>query len=224
MKKLIVVLAIAIVLVGAVFATTNNSTEAQVADGTAAIDVKCVILEAVPVFQLKIASPATVIGAAADAVDTDTTPTATLVSDLTAGNVTVNFEINQIAKANLKAKYSITASASRLELTKFANDEDAPASLVSTQYFMILNSSSQEVASINPAISKDATTNALTGIGLVDTTGALEVEYDGQAQVGTDASADSPLTLGTFSVTWKQNSTAVAGEYHATVSIQVTSI
>ena len=78
MKKLITILTIMIVLVGAVFATP--SAKAQEADGNAYIDILATILEDAPRFELTVKSGASADSGSdgIDAVDaTDTSSTST---------------------------------------------------------------------------------------------------------------------------------------------------
>ena len=135
MKKLITILAIMTVLVGAAFAAP--SAKAQEADGTALIDVIATILEESPRFELAVKTGATAVTGGAnandgiDAVDpTDRTIDYTELSSTVAASLatgteaTVVFSINQIASARSNATYDLTVTASDLELIQYSDGTD----------------------------------------------------------------------------------------------------
>lgn len=243
MKKLIAILAVMIVIAGVAFAA--NSSEAQTADGTAQIKVKAAVPEAIPQFQLAVKANDAAVSAvvydnvemgswstgenptlsagAVNAASTDLT--ADSVKKLTgnggetAADVTVQFVINQVAKANLKANYKITVSATNLFLTKYSNGTTPEATYThkSTEQF--------EVDDDTPDVTASETikTDNIDAITFTGTTGnTLYLQYTGNAQV--DATTTNVVELGSFDVKWKKNTTAVAGDYEATVQIVVESV
>ena len=245
MKKLIAILVVMIAIVGAVFAT--NSNDAKTADGTAQIKVQATVTEAVPQFQLAVKTGDTAVGTIAKdaveygswttgenptlnagAVDAATTKlTTTSINKLTgnggetAADVTVQFVINQVAKANLKANYKITVTATNLKLTKYS-DGTVPANNYahkSTEQFVVDDGTPTVTASSTVKIDN---IDAITFDGTTGTDNILKLQYTGNAQV--DASTASAVELGHFDVKWQKNETAVAGDYEATVEIVVESV
>ena len=245
MKKLIAILVVMIVLVGAVFADTANTAEAQRANGKAQIIVNATVTELIPQFQLAIKSDeADVSPIKADNVELgtvsnnavsqgavnaeQTTMAAASVNtltgkDTTAANVTVSFVINQVAKANLKANYSITVKASNLNLIEYSDKTAVPSTgytLKPTEYFEVLD----DTPEVTPANTTAIQVSDIDAIKFAGTSAnVLQLQYTGNVQVDANKT-DKILKLGSFDVTWKPNETAVAGEYQATVEIEVKSV
>ena len=248
MKKVITILAILVVLVGAVFAADpTNSNDARTADGTATMTVKALVTEAIPQFRLMVSAnqPATDASATigygeyaeikdeqtgevtgydytkltSDKATAETALTKTAVNTLTgnggatAANVKVKFDIDQVAKANLKAVYEITVEATRLELKSYLDGAAAPASgaLTDKQYFAVADST--------PDVAAGA---GATGITLANSGNKLTVTYLGTQQVNADDSTNA-VKLGNFQVEWVKNEAAVAGNYEGTVVMTVAS-
>ena len=246
MKKLITILTIMIVLVGAVFAVTNNSNDAQTADGTAQIEITAKVTEQIPQFQLAIASAEADVSDATVSDDVEfgswsnATPSvlsagtinaesSALTADavkaltgngVTAADVTVSFVINQIAKANLKANYKITVTAGNLNLVEYSDGTAVPTTnytLKSTEYFEVDDDTPTVTASNTVVVDS---INAITFTNTTGTDNVLHLQYTGNAQVDGSSTA---VQLGSFNVKWKKNETAVAGDYKATVQIVVLS-
>ena len=244
MKKLIAILTIAIVLVGAVFAA--NSPDAKTANGSTEIVVTAKIKEDIPQFQLAIKSgnietPKAAAIAAGTVGDDGTTVTAANMTSTKAaltddaitalgtanGSVTIGFAINQIAPANLKASYTITVTATDLLLKKHSDGTVISSGQTSTQKFLVDNTENTTTGA-TPAVTANST--AVSGLKKTAGTGTnahkLTVEYEGTAKVdaGDGATGNAAVVeLGTFSVKWLANTTAVAGDYEAEVKIEVTS-
>ena len=262
MKKLITVLAILVVLVGAVFAA--NSNEAKKAEGTAKININAKVPETIPQFSLAIgsaegdASAASAVVQKGQWVDDETKPIYAIENDPTsqrigyekkyeavtvysaangniasselseaavkaltgngaaAGDITVSFAISQVGKANLKGGYEISVTATDLDLVTFSDGtpRGTTALIPATQRFVVDGKTAETDTTMAPAVSSVAA-SVVDGRALSD--GAkLTVTYDGSAQV-------AEAEIGTFNVTWKSNTSAVAGDYQATVVMTVAS-
>ena len=240
MKKLITILTIMIVLVGAVFAA--NTPEAERANGTAQIDVTAKIPESVPQFQLAVKSGdiasesddvalGTVTSSGSGENITYTTTAASLTSVKAAltddaitelgkasSSVTIGFAINQIADANLKAAYEITVVATDLLLKKYSDGTAFSGTQTSTQKFPLEATANTKMGAAPTVTATSASVQ--TGLTLTAAANKLSVGYTGAAKI---AATDPILELGTFSVKWMSNATAVAGDYEANVTITVTS-
>jgi hypothetical protein len=224
MKKLITVLAILVVLVGAVFAA--NSEDAAAAAGTSKIQVSAKIKEAVPVFQLATNDSTDLTADKTATKETAEKPTASVVETvardtLAAGSdLTISFKLNQVAKANLKANYTIEVSADPLLLT--TNSDGTPFSGTQSDVQKFLCDTPAPAISAHADYKASDAENAAVVLDLgVDTSASnkLTLEYTGKGQL--NATTTAPVELGTFDVKWKGNANAVAGTYTADVTMLV---
>lgn len=215
MKKLIVILVIAIVVAGAVFAV-------ETAAGSARIDVTTCIKPREPQFRL------TVTNTSADkdkytlgnpvfsnvVLDGLVSGKATIKDDelkTTGTNVTVSFAIGQISEALTYSKYYFTVVASDLTLQEDANNTAAHiAELGATEKTISVD------AGGTPTITA-ATIEHVTAGGTGTTT--ISQKYNGTR---INASEDSIVSVGTFEVTWLGNTAAVPGTYAGNVTLSVT--
>ena len=227
MKKLITILVIMIVLVGAVFAAP--SAKAQEANGTALIDVIATILEESPRFELAVKSGATpVSGGANDGIDAVSSDTTIDYSELSAADAaalavdtdaTVVFSINQIASARSNATYDLTVTAGDLELIEYSDGSDAPASasLKANEKFTVKTASTTlEVGSAGASI-KGAVLTSVEMASVAVSGSVLTVDYHGVVAASTDAKKE----LGKYTVVWNHNADAVSGKYQAAVTLTV---
>ena len=214
MKKLIAILTIAIVLVGAVFAGANDLS------GAATITVTTCVARSLPEFKLAASSSAistTVPSIADDLTDpadgslggTEFDATGT---DISVDNLLVYFGIYQTNQANVREEYTLTASATPLYRMNTAGTaketEEGKAHSIPVATFS--NTTEAEVA------------DTVTGHNLIALSAAghvLTVEYTGK--VGTD---DTDLLLGTFSVQWNKDVEAPEGTYKADVVLTIATI
>lgn len=228
MKKLIAILTIAIVLVGAVFATP--STKAQEANGNAYIDILATILEDAPRFELAVKSGATAVANANPANDgidaVDASDTTIDYSELSAadaakladgtGTATVVFSINQIASARTNANYELTVTAGDLELIEYSNGTAKSGALADNEVFSVKTKTlavGSAGASIKGAVLTEVEMASVSVSGLV-----LTVDYHGVVA----AAANNKKELGTFTVEWEKNEDAVSGKYQAAITLNVT--
>ena len=205
MKKLITILAILTVLVGAIFADPANHT----------IKLTVTIAEDVPSYILKATAGATTASAAAgetvETALTDANRTALLGAS---GTADVAFAVQQVTNSRTLAGYTMTINASNLVLVSTTD-----GSIDRTFDQAVANATANEkftVVSAAPNITKGSETNiAYTGSG----TSSLHVKYDGVQVV---ASAQSPVSIGTFTVQYNANASAKPGNYVASVKLTVT--
>lgn len=239
MKKLITILTIMIVLVGAVFAA--NTPEAQRANGTAAIDITAKVPEAVPQFQLIITSSSDVVGEAnadinlgtvnqgqvtpGEAASDEAALSLASVKALTgngvaAADVEVAFAINQITNANLKAAYDITITATNMDIVKLSDGTEftsASQGFDPAKHRFTVDVTQNTTMGATPTITiGSAGASSTPGLGIAVSANVLTATYDGKNQVA------ATKQLGTFSVKWNKNINAVAGDYKATVTMVVT--
>lgn len=233
MKKLITVLAILVVLAGSVFAADTNTIGAQRSYGEAEITIKALVPEDPPQFEIAIPTTETDAGAQTSAITLRTitngvisaqTTTTGKTSDLTAAAVTsltgadantvvVSFDINQATRANLKAGYTITITATELKLKTFLDgkkfgDEGVTATYDAAKHSFAVSDSTPKVTAVTGTI-------AGVTLGKVATDdNTLTADYSGAAPVAAQK-------LGSFDVEWKGNINAVAGNYEATVNMEV---
>lgn len=228
MKKLITILTIMIVLVGAVFATDPT-------EGTAAINITASITEQFPTFKLNTKAGEAAIGSAAEnAVSTaaheagTTALTADSVQALSVNgtDVSVKFQITQTADARLNANsskhvYTFGVSATSLILQINSADKE---NYGATERFMVVDAT--------PAINAKDSANAEGTITVADDNtqdhaqanietasiaggdGTMTVTYAGFVPSGT--------VLGNFEVGWHGNAAAAPGSYKATIRLSVT--
>ena len=218
MKKLIAILTIAIVLVGAVFAT----------DPDASITITANVASQTPSFKMSITSDTTITGAAV--VYTDPTVvaggSATATSALASGSVTtllgasgslsVAFSLQQVAPARLTgtgASYKLKVEATDLILQGTNGDVASPTT---QQKFGVVDDT-PDVTRASETLTTTVNSNAVTVANLSHSGNELTVVYNGFV----DASTTAPKNLGTFSVSWNANQSAVPGDYKATIKLFV---
>jgi len=201
MKKLITILTIMIVLVGAVFADPAP-TNAQ-------IDLTVNVPEKVPTFKLVTFNNTGILTSeVSDLVEEDgaETPVAATFAEAVGntladgGTVTVNFAIAQVRPAGNKIKttntYTFSVSASALE---HATEDD---------YFAVKTVSS--ITAIDAAIASNYAT--------ITPGESLSIKYKGN----TYAPATAELNFAKFSVTWQGDAEAVPGNYTGSVTLTMT--
>ncbi len=127
MKKLITILTIMIVLVGAVFAVDPSATRAGSA-GTAAIDVTAQVTATYPIYKLVVsggAGDASSVVAPANQYAFNVVPdpalTPAAITDVSGlivadGSAVVTFHVNQISNSRCTASYRLSVAASDLVL------------------------------------------------------------------------------------------------------------
>ena len=225
MKKLITILTIMIVLVGAVFATDEVKTDAN---GVASIDVKAVIEAKAPRYSLfagtgndAVASGDTVASHTSTQVDMTSTISASLIASTSA--VTVNFQIKQTQASNLTATYKLKVTANDLILTRrsganadLATDYDR----LDTEKFVCVDKT-PAIKGIDLTI--DANDYYKSGdvkiAKLTKSENELTVAYEGAFALGENNAA---VQIANFDVQWTGNPLAVAGTYNADVILEVT--
>ena len=221
MKKLIAILTIAIVLVGAIFADPTNSTLAQGADGNAYIDIKTTIAELIPTFQLATNSGVTAESAQTDTAATDSThaqygiltstESAKLLNEN--GKAAVSFVVNQVGVARTTAGYTFTVTAGDLELTNYATN--GATTLEANEKFTVVDST-PNLAPIDD-ITKTVGNVTFTIADFTHTadTNTMTVRYSGIVPA---------QKIADFTVEWNANLDAVSGDYVATVQLEVSSL
>ncbi len=221
MKKLITILAIMIVLVGAVFAsdpgykpTDQPASTKSSGDGDAIINVTATIGSEWPKFQLATKTGAAVVpsavGGNADAALSSANISALTEAD--SGSVTVTFGINQISDSRTTDSYTLTVTATNLVLVQpLGGDVIAWNTAVATE-----DVTRRFVTTTpDPTISKKTVDN-ITMDDSVD--GTLAVEYNGKK---VKAGVSAPLDLATFDVSWTKNTNAQAGDYKSVITLHV---
>lgn len=216
MKRLITILAIMIVIVGAVFADEAASN----ANGSAVINITTTISEQFPAYKLTATSVTTgTIGAgtansSAVAAQSPTAGEVTLTTDYLLDNEgSVNFSIIQTKKSITIHVYNIGVVATDLVMTKKSDNTDyTPANGVyDTEHKFTCLTPTPEITSGNIAHATVSGTNA--GTAATGAAGAI-ITYDGQKVAANE-------TIATFVCTWDDNETAAAGKYEATVTLTV---
>ena len=219
MKKLIAILTIAIVLVGAVFAT--DPINGDTSDGTGKVVVTAVVSEQHPLFQIKTTSTTDTAGVSAigkvsqSIATTDpadpSTGSVTLTTDYLVNNdsATVSFSIGQINRSSSTAKYYLTVTAAPLKRVA-----DPAGTAVSTY-----NAATEVFPLAEGDEAPEITRRTVTGItiGAGTTTNIMSLQYSG----ATITPTNNYLELGVFSVTWTKNANALAGTYTADVTLEV---
>lgn len=211
MKKfLIALLMMAVVLVG-VFADATST-----GDATLVITTKINGIE--PTFRLAAGTVYDDLGG-----DAGTLANAYVITtdELLNANQTVTFNVNQISKSRSVKTYTLSATATDLVLYQYPNAAGTGVVAVTTtaphpadeQYkkFTVNSTTVNTFANGSLAAAKatyggDATAKTIT--------------YLGNAQ---PATTDAPVTVATFTCTWKKNEDAVSGDYQATVTLTIAS-
>ena len=207
MKKLITILAILTVLVGAIFASEDVHQ----------IKLTVTIPETVPSYILKTTSGAADASATAGQTSTAALSEANKTALLGAsGTADVGFAIQQVSNSRTLTGYTMTVNASNLVLV---STNDNPKSIERTFDDAVENATANEkftVVSAAPNLTKGSETNiAYTGDG----TSSLHVQYNG---VMVAATTQAPVSIGTFTVGYNANATAKPGNYVANVKLTVT--
>ena len=218
MKKLIAIVTIAIVLVGAVFATANDVNQ------SATVTITTCVERVLPTFKL-VAANSTFAGETAPAAvatdaatDTADSPLGGAEYDATSTDISINdlevfFGIYQTNQANVREEYELTVSANPLALM----NEAGTAALTGNDAHSI------NPTDTTPAIAKATIASTVTGYTLIalddSTDPKLTVAYTGK--VGT---ASTDLLLGTFSVKWEKDVEAPSGTYKADVVLSITTV
>lgn len=215
MKKVLTVLAIMIIALGCVFAETPAKGDA---DGTAQINVKVVIGNEFPRFQLATKTGAEVqtraVGATGEVPVALMTDTERRNLSTEGGKATVVFAINQTADAHCLDKYKLSVAASDLVLVKSLD-----GTTVATERTIEAGIADTEVGSeTNYRFTVASTTHAATSVTHIDNEGTdankIYVQYDGVVVKET-------VEVGTVTVKWNANLDAIAGDYKAKVVLTV---
>ena len=205
MKKVIAILTIAIVLVGAVFAATST--------GNAVLKVQTTIEPVEPTFKLATDQVEDELGG-----DDGATAHVITTNDLLTAEQTVTFDVIQLIASKTVKMYTLTATATDLVLYQY----------------QLPNGTWQNVSGeggvAHPATDaeKKFTVNATTvntfANGVLTT---AQATYGGSASSktitykGTDVAADTKVAY--FTCTWDDNATAVPGRYEATITLTIAS-
>ena len=218
MKKLIAILTIAIVLVGAVFAATS--------EGASAIRVTTHVNAIEPTFRLKAGEITSDLAAAADQAAVNAITAAALAGNtsyvidtdaLLTASQTVTFYVQQISRSKSTKTYTFEATATDLVLYKYldtngdevlVSEEEHPATDAEKKFTV---SSTTVNTFANGALPAAKATYS-------GTASAKTVEYLGNAQ---PASVESPVNVVSFTCTWGANNDAVTGDYQATVTLTI---
>jgi len=231
MKKLITILTIMIVLVGAVFAVDPYEGTKTISNGTAAIDITASVKELFPVYQLAVKTGAAAAtsrnvgnGAEEILIDEGDVPVANkaamttdLVNQLTAGNTAaVVFNVKQISQSRCEVDYEMVVTATKLVRVQW---KDAAGDTQQRTFEEALDAATgEETFTQTIAIAHDFTYADSTTIGTLQTepTDKIVAKYTGKTITATDS------VIGTATVTWNGNQVAKPGEYEARVLLTVT--
>ena len=196
MKKLITILAILTVLVGALFASTD----------THQIKLTVTIDNTEPTFVLKTNTGAGAASAAAGATATATLSAANKTALTTANGVaTVTFDVVQTTYARSVSTYRLKVTAGDFVLTSNGTPIANPTA---NEKF--------EVEEANPSISGGDTVDNLSYPTVQPADDYYRVKYNGVV----DASTDN-ITVGSFAVSYDANVNAKPGSYVSTVSLTI---
>ncbi|MBR1582567.1 MAG: hypothetical protein IJ663_02310 [Spirochaetales bacterium] len=216
MKKLVTILTIMIVLVGAVFA-----------DPEATLNITAMLTAQVPSFKMAITSDSSVTSAAAvysDSANGPTTANSTLstasVNSLIAesGTVTVNVSLSQVENARLTgtgASYILSVVASDLILQSNGANVASPTIF---QKFTVVDST-PAITRASETLTTLVNSNPVQVATISAVDNELTVSYEGFVA----ASTNNPVQLGTFSASWNANESAAAGDYKATITLSISS-
>ena len=201
MKKLIAILAVMFVIVGAVFATDPT--------GNAQINISAAISSLDPAYRLTPKTITTVQGnTSGTAATVGTNGSVTLLTDmLLEGDASIVFTIDQIAKSRTKASYDVSVTASDLTLNTVESGHTA----------------NQKFTYAISDYKAEGIENELAGVNFVTTTkpstGTFRFAYTGST-INADTSNNAKV-LGEFKVTWTGNADAEPGTYSAWVKITI---
>ena len=219
MKKLIAILTIAIVLVGAVFADATST-------GASSIKITTSVSEIEPTFRLKAGEVTSDLAAAANAEAVASITAAALAGntsyviaqdELLSAAQTVTFYVQQISRSKSIKTYTFSAAATDLVLYKY-KDTNGDDVLVSEHVHPATEAEKKFTvgATTVNTFANGALAEAKATYG--GTTSAKTVQYLGNAQ---PASAESPVNVVSFTCTWAANNDAVTGDYQATVTLTI---
>lgn len=212
MKKLIAILAVMFVIVGAIFAEQNAATST----GNAEVKVVTTVSIVEPTFKLTTASATTNLGnttnkgQAAGEIGVHTIDVNTLIGQ---GTTAVEFAVIQIADCKSYKTYTFSATAEELVMTK---EYDKDGNLVAY--------AGEATTANHRAFAVDATTaafvdgdNAAKALKTnASTAAAYQIKYTG------DKVAANTKIAG-FTVTWTNDADAVPGQYEAYITLTVAS-
>ena len=216
MKKLIAILTIAIVLVGAVFA------DGPAANDSAQLVVNAEIKVQYPAYSVAATSFGTYgqgtngsLGSAAAVATTAGTSTVKIGDDvLLDHDATVTFTISQTTLSRIRGTYTLGVSATDLILTHTRNSSgqavEATTAEANANHFAVSAAPTIAKGGANGADPTNTTEN-------VGTAGQIAITYNGKKVAAS-------TTIGTFSYTWTHNENNAAGDYQATVTLTITSI
>ena len=218
MKKLITILTIMIVLVGAVFATNPLETGDK-----AQLTVNAEVKLQYPIFSLQATAWGTYgqgtngdLGSADVMVNDENplTPQTVKIGDdvLTEHDATITFTINQTNLSRVKGTYTLSVSAGNLVIDQITKQDGTKQDATEAE-----QTANKFVVSAAPTISGNTVTNTTMN---TSTAGQIAITYNGK-KVGS-SSAVTPLA--TFSYTWTHDENAAAGDYKADVTLTITSI
>ena len=218
MKKLITILAIMIVLVGAVFAT-----DPLAANDKAQLTVNTEIKLQYPIYSLQATAWGTYgqgtngdLGSADVMVHSENplTPQDVRIGDdvLTEHDATITFTINQTNLSRIKGSYTLSVSAGNLIITKITNQDGSKTNASDAE-----KTANQFTVSAAPEIAGETVTNTTM---TYPANGKIKIQYNGK-KVG---ASDAVTPLATFSYTWSANESAAAGDYKADVTLTIESI
>ena len=216
MKKLIAIVTIAIVLVGAVFAA---NTEQSYASTNEKLTIVTTVTRVEPTFKLVGGTASDSITQESDSVSNDNWSTAyngatlTLAAsdyNIATGDIKLFFAIRQKTNANIHKAYTFTVTASDLVYQKADNQD--------TKEFTIQNGGIEHLTA-NTTLT-GATTSTYPALTASVDGSNLVATYTGVVNVPT--TGDQYIEIGTFDVTWPETVDAIAGTYKADIKMTFT--
>ena len=215
MKKLIAILMVLAIVVGAVFADTRTG------DGTAIVRVNTSITPEYPAFRLHIETGTSynAVTNKENSLVVSNDPVEGVVEidadalDASTKDVTVNFSVQQIQDALCYEKYYFSVVATDLVLTRDETKmtQDQYNALTTAQKTISLTTGDLGATpTITPATVADMTQG--------DAGAKTSQKYNG---IRKEATAQAALTLANFSCKWIGNAEAVPGDYTGTVTLTV---
>ena len=220
MKKLIAILTIAIVLVGAVFATGTTTNSRITVTTTVGASEPTIILKAGTTSTLD--KTATVTTNAAGNHDGEGL---TATQDISAANVLIYCGLYQTSKANTQKKYSFEVTATQFVQVK---DSKKAAVAAADAYTVNQNVTFKTLSATGWFTTNTTGVNAITAPSINDGEKfTADVTFDGlgpvNATVGENAiSTSNAKELATFQIEWTKDEAAPAGEYQADITLAIT--
>ena len=218
MKKLITILTIMIVLVGAVFAASTDSS--------LIVTTKINSLE--PTFKLSTAETGTATSEVALGTAGTLSNAYAITTDyLLANDATVTFYVRQISMSRSVKTYTLTATATDLVLYQYPNQAGNGNILVSTtahpadpeyKRFEVTGRDTSTGIAVVKTFADGALETAKATYGGAADGSSKTITYKGNA-VGSASSTD--IVVASFTCTWNDNINAVSGDYQATVTLTV---